>query len=282
MKYVEDPNYQPTDAEVASMAKAVITHGGRAILNDIILRGYVYATGGNFQGKIDIDAKNVNGRVVIDDNGLVYYGTDGENGDYKRVALGSTCQAASGVFLAPNANASYCVPAALLAVGDDDTRAFQADGDVWINNGSLNIVDGGANMKSLTVQEILGVGDEALRVSFPYGYIRGLRPCIRKVSETTITLDKYDHTIVIPTGQTAKRTINLPDADNIETGQEYRILSASAVGIDLIVPLRLRAFSLKDNQSFANGDTISFSAARRDISLMFDGSTWWISHYNYA
>lgn len=48
MKYVEDPNYQPTDEEVASMAKAVITHGGRAILNDIILRGIIYAKGGSF------------------------------------------------------------------------------------------------------------------------------------------------------------------------------------------------------------------------------------------
>ena len=48
MKYVEDTNYQPTDAEVASMAKAVITHGGRAILNDIILRGVIYAKGGSF------------------------------------------------------------------------------------------------------------------------------------------------------------------------------------------------------------------------------------------
>lgn len=48
MKYVEDPNYQPTDAEVASMAKAVITHGGRAILNDIIIRGIIYAKGGSF------------------------------------------------------------------------------------------------------------------------------------------------------------------------------------------------------------------------------------------
>ena len=48
MKYVQDPTYQPTDEEVSSMAKAVITHGGRAILNDIILRGMVYAKGGSF------------------------------------------------------------------------------------------------------------------------------------------------------------------------------------------------------------------------------------------
>ena len=43
---------QPTDAELANMAKFVVTHGGLAILNDIILRGYIYALGGEFVGMI--------------------------------------------------------------------------------------------------------------------------------------------------------------------------------------------------------------------------------------
>lgn len=46
------PSYQPTEEEVASIAKAVITHGGRAILNDIVLRGYIYALGGVFNGTV--------------------------------------------------------------------------------------------------------------------------------------------------------------------------------------------------------------------------------------
>lgn len=53
----DNPSYQPTEEEVASIAKAVITHGGRAILNDIVLRGYVYAKGGIFQG--DVEAKRM-------------------------------------------------------------------------------------------------------------------------------------------------------------------------------------------------------------------------------
>ena len=43
MMYKNNPRYQPTVAELENMAKAVRTHGGRAILNDVILRGYVYA-----------------------------------------------------------------------------------------------------------------------------------------------------------------------------------------------------------------------------------------------
>lgn len=48
MKYLEDPNFKPTDEELSEMAKFVVTHGGKAILNDIILRGVVYANGGTF------------------------------------------------------------------------------------------------------------------------------------------------------------------------------------------------------------------------------------------
>ena len=53
-KYAQDPAYQATEDEVAQMAKFVVTHGGRAILNDIVLRGYIYALGGYFKGNLEI------------------------------------------------------------------------------------------------------------------------------------------------------------------------------------------------------------------------------------
>ena len=55
--YRTNPAYQPTEEELASICKAVITHTGRAILNDIVLRGYVYAEGGVFRG--DVIAKRM-------------------------------------------------------------------------------------------------------------------------------------------------------------------------------------------------------------------------------
>ena len=55
MKYKNNPQYQPTDEELRNMANAVITHGGRAILNDVIVRGYIYALGGKFKGEIEAD-----------------------------------------------------------------------------------------------------------------------------------------------------------------------------------------------------------------------------------
>lgn len=82
MKYVEDPTYQPTDEEVASMSKAVITHGGRAILNDIILRGAVYSKAGKI-GKLRITDEGIEitteqgDRVEIIPEGIIFSGAGG-------------------------------------------------------------------------------------------------------------------------------------------------------------------------------------------------------------
>ncbi len=65
-KYINDPNYQATDEELKEMCSFVITHGGRAILNDIILHGYIYAKGGVLQS-----VRSPNGNFSIDEKGNV-------------------------------------------------------------------------------------------------------------------------------------------------------------------------------------------------------------------
>lgn len=75
LKYANNPEYQPTDEELSKMAKFVVTHGGRAILNDIVLRGYIYALGGYFKGEVHAEGgvfKSVtspNGNFSIDADG---------------------------------------------------------------------------------------------------------------------------------------------------------------------------------------------------------------------
>lgn len=54
-----------TEDELANYAKIVLTHGGRAILNDVILRGYIYALGGVFKGKVEI----ADGKILLNDDG---------------------------------------------------------------------------------------------------------------------------------------------------------------------------------------------------------------------
>ena len=63
-KYINDPSYQATDEELKDMCSFVITHGGRAILNDIILHGYIYAKGGILQS-----VRSPNGNFAIDEDG---------------------------------------------------------------------------------------------------------------------------------------------------------------------------------------------------------------------
>lgn len=60
MRFRNDPNYQPTDEEWANMANFVATHGGNAFF-----RGYIYALGGYFRGKIEI----ANGKILLNEDG---------------------------------------------------------------------------------------------------------------------------------------------------------------------------------------------------------------------
>lgn len=70
---LSNPNYQPSDEEWKSMAKFVATHGG-----DSFFRGFIYALGGIFRGRVET---NINGRrIVIDpsDNSLRMYDANGK------------------------------------------------------------------------------------------------------------------------------------------------------------------------------------------------------------
>lgn len=58
-KYENDPTYQPTEEELSSMANFVVTHGGRAILNEAIVRGTVYASAGSFGGTVQMNFKQL-------------------------------------------------------------------------------------------------------------------------------------------------------------------------------------------------------------------------------
>ena len=97
--YLDNPNYTPTKEELSNMAKFVVTHGGRAILNDVILRGYIYALGGRFKGEIEATSgifKNVtspNGNFLIDDEGKVrIVGTIETSLNGKRIVLDAETQ----------------------------------------------------------------------------------------------------------------------------------------------------------------------------------------------
>lgn len=74
-KYRDNLSYVPTKEELALMAKVVITHGGRAILEDAIVRGSIYAENGYFKGRVEANEGVFNGTVYATDGrfeGTVY------------------------------------------------------------------------------------------------------------------------------------------------------------------------------------------------------------------
>lgn len=163
--------YETTGSTPEGEAPFVVTHGGKVILNDAVVRGTIYATNGEFNGTINVDAPNVSGRVTIDDNGLIYYGQKSDGSEYQRVLLGGTCQSASLVAVAPNADARYCVNAAILAIGDEETNAIHANGNVVIFGGTLylNTIDFGTGGG-----EIYGDANIYGEITFD-GRVNGLR-----------------------------------------------------------------------------------------------------------
>lgn len=82
-KYKDNPNYEPTTEELNNLAKFVVTHGGRAILTDIILRGIIYAEGGVMKS-----IKSPNGNFEIDDEGnLKAKDVTSVGGSFKNVSI---------------------------------------------------------------------------------------------------------------------------------------------------------------------------------------------------
>jgi hypothetical protein len=84
-KYARDPSYMASTEEVSQMAKFVVTHGGRAILNDIVLRGYIYALGGYFKGEVHADKGVFRGDVYAN-SGFFKGEVHAESGEFKNVS----------------------------------------------------------------------------------------------------------------------------------------------------------------------------------------------------
>lgn len=75
--FKDNPNAQLTDEQWASMAKFALTHGGRAILNEGIFRGTIYAQNGVFGGRLQLgfqEIKNSHTLNINDSSSIWLYG----------------------------------------------------------------------------------------------------------------------------------------------------------------------------------------------------------------
>lgn len=81
MRYSDNPTYQPSQEELSSLANYVVTHGGRAILNDAIVRGTVYARNGVFGGRLQLNFQQMTGYNTLtpnDSSSIWLQGVQGE------------------------------------------------------------------------------------------------------------------------------------------------------------------------------------------------------------
>ena len=256
--------WQPTDAELATMAKFVLTHGGTAILNDIILRGYVYAEGGEFKGEVKVDMPTKNGRVEINDDGFFYYGTNADGNPVARVMMGGTCVGASAVILAPNAG-GICSDAALILVGDTSHSAASIVGDVHISTGVLGVPKI-VSEEGTTIPLVIS-GD----VSFEDGVIRGLCLMTRTVTSSD-SIYEYDHTVIVK--NSAAITLTLPESPR--EGQTYRLLHTTTNGVTI-------DWNGKSAVNIATGSAPNTTfSARRTVVLTYHDGTWYAEYIELA
>lgn len=171
--YSENAGAELSDAQAAALAKFAVTHGGRAILNDMIVRGYIYALGGKI------------GDLIIRDNGIgVDTSTEGSI-EFSRSGLIARQKDGSFVEL------GTCGSNAITINGKDAGGQCYFDEDKYKIAAQINAADGYHAIHSLS------------------GVYAGLRPNIREI-KTNDTLDALDHTIIL--SNTGTITLTLPSS----------------------------------------------------------------------
>lgn len=241
-KYKDNPSYQPTEEELKQMANFVVTHGGKAILNDIILRGYVYALGGKI------------GDLVIKDNGISV-DTDSE----ATVAFSH-----SGLMVRQKGegNTAFtqlgaCGSDAITISGKDaSVGQCYFDKDLYKIAAQINAADGYHAIHSLS------------------GVYAGLRPNIRKVEENS-TLTALDHTIVV--NNRADIILTLPkDSSNpsARKGQTYKLIHTTDNAVSL------SADSDHKIQDVLTGSSVTSLNGKGTFVLTYLEGVWYLENNN--
>lgn len=221
-------------------------------------------------GTIVVDIANIGGKLMIDQDGLTYYGADG---NVRALMGGKVCNGnASGMFAVPGVNiADKCYLAALVAKGNESNYAMVADGKVSIN-GELdaNVVKTSRIEPSGTYTGLtLNILEEGT-IDIPNGTIRGLRP---QVDSSVTTLNEYHHTVITSSG-----TIYLPNKP--KDGQEYKIIHTATTSLTI----RNNSTSQKNIIDFKNTATASYAISSTDketIELIYSSQYgyWYANKY---
>lgn len=282
--YENNPTYQPTDTELAAMASYVVTHGGRAILNDAILRGYIYAKGGVFNGTVYAESGEFNGKV---------YATDGKFTGEIEASSGKI--GSLGIHVNPNTGETTVRAEDSCHIGRTNFATFS--NEFFIASSSYNSTEGICTQGSDSVLRGLGLkvtravknqnlfsdeGEEAaiiiendqdtfdgseIVIKVNSGQYAGLRP--RVVTRPNGGyLDEFDHTVII--NNTSAVGLYLPEEPR--EGQTYRLIHPSnqTVRID---------WRDKEAINVATGEIPSDTFnGRRSVVLTYCGGIWFVEY----
>lgn len=256
-----------TDGEEG--ANFVITHGGKAILNEARVRGHITARSGEI-GDFEIAAI---------DNGM-FLKADGDRGN-ENVSM-----QLSGYGLQMHAEGG---------IGENGAPAYRSQSTSYPTREYASIIrneftDSGSDDSFMPAPCI------ALRVSAKgaksynntqsggnyailneNGMIGGLRPATMAFTSDTLNLSAQDHTVLLTRGT----TVNLPS--NPQDGQEYELLCPNTAYADVIVVSSKKMYLFLDGVERTGFSVGELGGTRQVVKIVFcatDGK-WFVWHHTY-
>lgn len=236
-------------------ANFVLTHGGKAILNEAIIRGVIKATGGNIGGLQIVDG----GLKVVDEygNDLLMLSPNASLINSKAQYYGTMLKRPifSGSDDAMDANSAFRV-----SLGD-----VVSDSDVMPVQTLLNL-DGGTFFNGK-----LGLG-------IPHGMVGGMRPSMKAHSQGTLNLSPIDHTVLL----TNSTTVNLPA--NPQDGQEYELICPNTSAAPVTVQSASSNMYLMFDGNVRNGFSVGDLGGTRQVVKMVysaEDGKWFVWHHTY-
>ena len=280
-KYENDPTYQPTEEELAIMAKFVVTHGGRAILEDAIVRGTIYARDGQFTGTVNATSGVFN-NVDVQTGKIADFNISGSHlgiqeelgGDgmflynqyigFRKNEVGYKRE----VIVGENVLPSFGAITGLAKYENTTTDTFEAmDGTGY---GVISNVSGYKKSYAFASEK---------------GVFAGFRPHVAILgnsSDSPLQLGKYHHTILALYGG----TIVLDE--NPENGQEYEIICPNTSVVEGRVNIITsdgvgNIYLMYDGIKRSGFSAHDLGGTRQVIKLVYfaQDSTWFAWHHTY-
>ena len=280
-KYENDPTYQPTEEELASMAKFVVTHGGRAILEDAIVRGTIYARDGIFTGTVNATSGEFN-NVDVQSGKIANFDINGNSLGIQEEVGGN------GMSLYDKYISFY----------DKDTREKQRtllarigayegvdayDHVAEFENESTNVLDTMGGVGYGIISNVSGYTSSYAFAS-KKGVFAGFRPhvAILGSDNSPLQLGKYHHTILALYGG----TIILDGTP--ENGQEYEIIcphtSVEEGRVHIITYDNTKnIYLMQDGDKRSGFSAHGLGGTRQVIKLVYfaQDRTWFAWHHTY-